>query len=121
MDEKLVSAIVEEVMNRIGSNGNATVASPVQSAPSAFGVFDHMNDAIDATLAAQKLWAEMKKREREKVITALRQAMHNSADTFARMARDETGMGRVEDKIVKHHNAADATPGTEDLEGKRCD
>jgi acyl-CoA reductase-like NAD-dependent aldehyde dehydrogenase len=60
----------------------------------------------------------MKKREREKVIAALRQAMHDHAVTFARMAQQETGMGRVDDKIVKHHNAADATPGTEDLEGK---
>ena len=116
MDEKLVSAIVEEVMNRIVANGSTP--APVRPLSSSTGVFDDMNDAINATLAAQKIWAEMKKRDREKVIAALRQAMHDNAETFARMARDETGMGRVEDKIVKHHNAADATPGTEDLEGK---
>ncbi len=121
MDEKLISAIVNEVLNRIGDNGGTPAPAPVFSAPVAvpnWGVFENIKDAIDATVIAQKQWAEMKKRDREKVIAALRQAMHDNADTFARMARDETGMGRVEDKIVKHHNAADATPGTEDLEGK---
>ncbi|MBN1464503.1 aldehyde dehydrogenase, partial [candidate division KSB1 bacterium] len=115
MDEKLVSAIVEEVMSRIGSRSGAAPARPVSSAT---GIFEEMSDAIDATLAAQQQWAEMKKRQRETVIAALRRAMHDHAETFARMACDETGMGRVEDKIIKHHNAADATPGTEDLEGK---
>ncbi len=120
MDDKLVSAIVEEVMARLKPNGSSTTAAsaPVQVTTNGTGVFDDVNDAIDATLAAQKIWAEMKKRDRETVIAALRLAMHDNAETFARMAQQETGMGRVQDKIVKHHNAADATPGTEDLEGK---
>ena len=31
------------------------------------------------------------------------------------MGVDETGMGNVGDKILKHHLVADKTPGTEDL------
>ena len=31
----------------------------------------------------------------------------------ARMGVDETGMGNVGDKILKHHLVADKTPGTE--------
>lgn len=115
MDDKLVAAIVEEVMQRL-QGGATTAAKP--AAANVTGVFDDMNDAIDAALAAQKIWLTVKKRGRIKVIDALRQAMHDHAETFARMAQQETGMGRVEDKIVKHHNAADATPGIEDLEGK---
>ena len=42
--------------------------------------------------------------------------MHQYAADFAKRAQQETGMGRVEDKTAKHHNAADATPGMEDLE-----
>lgn len=34
------------------------------------------------------------------------------------MAVEETGMGRFEDKVTKHHTAADATPGIEDLESR---
>lgn len=121
MDAKLVSSIVDEVVARLKAEG-APAASPAATIPAAStnrtGVFENINDAVNATLAAQKVWAATKKRDREQVIAALRRAMHDNADVFARMARDETGMGRVEDKIAKHHNAADATPGTEDLEGK---
>ncbi|MBN1480309.1 aldehyde dehydrogenase EutE [candidate division KSB1 bacterium] len=118
MDEKLISALVDQVLDRIRSTNLQPAAAPVPSGSNDTGVFENMHDAIDATIIAQKKWTEMKKRDREKVIAALRQAMHDNAETFARMAQKETGMGRVEDKIVKHHNAADATPGTEDLEGK---
>jgi len=118
MDEKLISAIVDEVVSRLQSETSGQKAVAGTPPTDANGVFNDVNDAVNATIAAQKVWAEMKKRDREKVIAALRQAMHDNADTFARMAQQETGMGRVEDKIIKHHNAADASPGTEDLEGK---
>ncbi len=121
MDDKLVSTIVEQVVARLMAE-EEDAASPVGAATplsaNTSGVFENIHDAINATLAAQKVWADMKKRDREKVIAALRQAMHDNAETFARMAHEETGMGRVEDKIAKHYNAADATPGIEDLEGQ---
>jgi aldehyde dehydrogenase len=121
MDEKLVSAIVNEVVARIQTEVGAQATQGqaiVQTSVNRTGVFENIDDAIDATIVAQKIWAGMKKCSREKVIAALRSAMHENADTFSLMAQQETGMGRVEDKIAKHHNAADATPGTEDLEGR---
>ena len=121
MDANLVSSIVDEVVARLkaeGASDASPAASNVPASVNRTGVFENVDDAVNATLTAQKAWAEMKKRDREQVIVALRQSMHDNADVFARMARDETGMGRVDDKIAKHHNAADATPGTEDLEGK---
>jgi len=122
MDEKLVSAIVEEVLQRL-SNAPSTLADkssvvPQSASGVATGVYEDVHDAIQAAIAAQKLWVEVKKRKRAEVISALRQSMHTHAETFARMAQQETGMGRVEDKIIKHHNAADSTPGIEDLEAK---
>ncbi len=114
MDEKLIAAIVEEVLQRMTQQQEPSPAS----SNGAYGVYDDINRAIEATLAAQKKWMDVPKRGRQKVIEALRKAMHQHAETFARLAVEETGMGRVEDKIVKHHNAADATPGIEDLETK---
>jgi aldehyde dehydrogenase len=87
-------------------------ASAVRSHP---GVFDDIGDAVEAAAAAQKLWSDTPLGVKAGVIQALRDAMHRHAEEFARMAHEETGMGRVEDKILKHHNAADATPGLEDL------
>ena len=73
-------------------------------------------DAIAAAVVAQKEWVETPKAIKEKVIAALRSTLHQYAADFAKRAQQETGMGRVEDKTAKHHNAADATPGMEDLE-----
>lgn len=114
MDNNIVDEIVREVLNRLQEQGPAqTKTSPTQA-----GVFNDINDAINATIAAQKKWLNVPKRQKTKVIDALRQAMHDNADEFARMAQQETGMGRVEDKVVKHHNAADFSPGVEDLEAR---
>ncbi|MDZ7316504.1 MAG: aldehyde dehydrogenase, partial [candidate division KSB1 bacterium] len=119
MDDKLVSAIVEEVMQRLQAVQPTSAPKAVSaSTTNTTGVFDDINEAIEATLAAQKVWMTVKKRDKQKVIAALRKAAHDNAETFARMEQQETGMGRVEDKIVKCHNAADATPGIEDLEAK---
>lgn len=113
-DPKLVQQIVENVMAELEAKGKI---SPVSANPARqMGVFERMEDAIEATIAAQKIWAKKCNKTRGRVIAALRKAMHDHADTFARMALEETGMGRFEDKVAKHHNAADATPGLEDLE-----
>lgn len=81
-------------------------------------VFDDVSQAIAATKQAQKMWLQTTKEVKAKVIAALRKTMHEYAADFSQRAWQETGMGRVADKIVKHHNAADATPGLEDLEAK---
>ncbi|MEJ2083468.1 MAG: aldehyde dehydrogenase family protein, partial [Acidobacteriota bacterium] len=71
-----------------------------------------MREAVEA----QRQWVRTSLDRRGKVIAALRRVMHRHAEEFARLTQQETGMGRVEDKIRKHHVAADATPGLEDLE-----
>ncbi|MBN1349047.1 aldehyde dehydrogenase EutE [candidate division KSB1 bacterium] len=111
LDTDLVNTIVSRVIAELekqnlvtsGISGNTT------------GVYENIDDAIAATFQAQKVWLKTPLETKARVIAALRQAMHDNAEEFARRAREETGMGRVEDKIIKHHNAADATPGLEDL------
>ena len=114
INPELVNEIVKNVMNELESRG--VVQKPTTNVTSQTGVFDDIDDAINATIPAQKIWARTSKETKAKVIAALRKAMHEHADEFSRMALQETGMGRFEDKVVKHHNSADATPGLEDLE-----
>jgi len=114
MDSSLVNDIVNEVLNRL--ENSAAPATP--AAPPGSGIFEDPAQAIEASYKAQKMWFDVPKRQKIKVIEVLRQTMHDYAPEFSKMAQAETGMGRVEDKIAKHHNAADATPGIEDLEGK---
>ena len=121
IDEKLVSEIVKNVMSQLetrlasppASSGNGSSLSPVVAGN---GIFEDVNQAVAAAKQAQRQWLVTPRETKAKVIDALRRAMHEHAETFARMAQQETGMGRVADKIVKHHNAADATPGLEDLD-----
>ena len=67
---------------------------------------------------SQKILAQMTLTEREKIITNIRSMTHENAKTFAQMAVEETGMGNVEHKILKHQLVADKTPGTEDITAK---
>ena len=113
MDRELVAKIVQQVLDEIGSSNGKPTLSPGQT-----GIFDNIEDAIQATIAAQKIWVKTSKETKTKVINALRQVVHNYAADFSRRALEETGMGRLEDKIAKHHNVADVTPGLEDLESK---
>ncbi|UCF37754.1 MAG: aldehyde dehydrogenase EutE [Acidobacteriota bacterium] len=116
IDSNLINTIVGRVLSELERQQiapKAGLAATVAAGRS--GVFEDVDPAVAATVEAQKIWARSPIELRTRVIEALRKAMHDHADEFARMARDETGMGRLEDKILKHHNAANSTPGIEDL------
>jgi acyl-CoA reductase-like NAD-dependent aldehyde dehydrogenase len=110
-NEKYISEIVKRVVEEFEKK-----SAGAYSSGSSNGVFDNVDEAVLASISAQKIWVNYSKSLKEKVIAALRIAMHENAEEFSRRAVEETGMGRVEDKIIKHHNAADSTPGLEDLE-----
>jgi aldehyde dehydrogenase len=117
-DREMVAAIVEAVISQLKRSPSPAAAPlPHRAVPGGGGpLFDDVDAAVAAAAAAQKIWVQTPRVTKEKVIAALRQVMHARTEEFARMALEETGMGRYEDKLVKHHNAADATPGIEDLE-----
>ena len=102
----MVQNIVQEVMAKM----------QIASAPAGqHGVFQDMNEAIEAAKQSQKIVKRMPMDQREKIISVIRKKIHENAELFARMGVDETGMGNVGDKILKHHLVADKTPGTEDI------
>jgi len=79
------------------------------------GVFTDMNEAIEAAGKAQKIVQIMSMDQREHIISIIREKVRKEAETMARMGVEETGMGNVGDKILKHHLVAEKTPGTEDI------
>ena len=79
------------------------------------GVFKDMNTAIAAAKESQKTVRMMSMDQRERIITRIREKIKENAETFARMGVEETGMGNVGDKILKHLLVAEKTPGTEDI------
>ena len=106
INENLVQEIVQEVMAKM----------QIADAPTGkHGIFKDMNDAVAAAKKAQVIVRNMSMDQREKIITCIRAKIHESSEVLARMGVDETGMGNVGDKILKHHLVADKTPGTEDI------
>lgn len=116
-DEKYISDIVRKIVGEIEKQSLSSV-SRSNSYSGSNGIYDDVNSAVEAAKIAQKKWIDIPKTDKEKIIAALRECMHSYAEDFSRRAVDETGMGRVKDKIIKHHNAATHTPGLEDLETK---
>ena len=106
VNESLVQDIVQEVVAQLHIS---------ESAARSRGVFSDMNEAIAAAKRAQSVIRRMSLDQREKIIGNIRRKTHESAETLARMGVNETGMGNVGHKILKHHLVADKTPGTEDL------
>lgn len=104
--EDEIKLIIEKVLASIASNKNEEKK---------LGLFDDMNVAIAKAREAQEVVKKMSLDFREKIIKNIRKKTLENAETFAKMAIEETGMGNVGDKILKHQLLAEKTPGTEDI------
>ena len=80
------------------------------------GVFDDLDSAVAAARSAyEALHWKLTLEVRDRVIAAMRAATRRAIPELARRAVEETGLGRVEDKIKKNTLAVEKTPGTEIL------
>ncbi len=111
MNEQQIASIVEQVIKGMAAKGAAPKASGKYK-----GVFSTMEEAIEAAKTAYKLFRGYSLQQRENMITKIREKIMAEAETMAKMGVEETGMGRVTDKIIKHTLVAEKTPGTEDLQ-----
>jgi len=108
MESQQIEAIVDEVLKRLGQ-----AADKPQDAKGDWGVFERLEDAVAAADAARKGIETLA--VREQVIAVIRRAGKANARRLAEMAVDETGMGRVEDKVRKMLLVSERTPGPEIL------
>lgn len=92
-------------------------ASPAQATVTGVqdGVFERVEDAVDAAHAAQQVWVTRKVEERQRVIEAIRRCARMHVEEWSRKIVEETGMGRYEDKVEKHLAIINKTPGAECL------
>jgi aldehyde dehydrogenase len=110
--EDLVQKVVRQIINQTGS----AAAVPGSSDKGDWGVFDDMNDAVDAAYEAFQLFKERSLQCRKKITDAVRQMAIDHKEELAKMTVEETKMGRVEHKISKFVNAAKNSPGVECLQ-----
>ncbi|XHR27431.1 MAG: aldehyde dehydrogenase family protein [Chthoniobacteraceae bacterium] len=115
IDEQLVSKLVSEVLLRLQTqNGTA----PKVSAPAAtqYGVYENMEDAIEA---AQRSYLQLHKLSvagRKKAIDEIRRLCVEKAEEWGTIEFNETKIGRLEHKIAKLQCCGSLVPGVEFLE-----
>ncbi len=113
INEQEIQEIVRNVLKGMG-----TATAPAASkAPEKklLGIFETADEAIAAAKRAQKEIQPMPLEFREKIIANIRKKTLENAKLLSELAVEETGMGNVGHKIIKHQLVAEKTPGTEDL------
>ena len=116
--EAQIQEVVASVLKGLGAETKGAAgswSSTEYEGRRLIGVFEDMNDAIDAATAGYKAIRAMSLEEREKVIAVIRELTRAEAPVMAKLGVAETKMGRVEHKIAKHVLVADKTPGTSDI------
>jgi acyl-CoA reductase-like NAD-dependent aldehyde dehydrogenase len=132
MDDAQIQVIIDRVMREIGHPTSQPIApaTPTKTASgysteqkSAMpqmvgdsGVFPTLDEAIAAAQQAYRDLNNLPLAIRKDMVAHMRQAGREYATVMAEMAVEETGMGRVEDKILKNILNSDKAPGTNAIE-----
>ena len=113
VDRRQVEIIVEKVLESLSSAGQYSSANNPSPAGSG-GVFQEMDDAIQAAAVAQQALMRLPLSAREKIIQAIRDVGWTNREEYARMELEETDLGAVDGTVLKIETAC-GVPGMEDL------
>lgn len=133
--QKIVQSVMENVERSIGESphqqekGDSVplklkavskdkVSSPLKmpSSENGLGVFLNMDDAIQSGhLAQQDFIKNYQVKDRERMISAIRDRVMKEKEELAAMVLSETKIGKYQDKLSKIELVASKTPGTENL------
>ncbi|MFA9376449.1 MAG: aldehyde dehydrogenase family protein [Lachnotalea sp.] len=115
VSEQEIQNIVRNVLQNMGKAQQPSMHTVTAQPKKLMGIFENIEDAIAAAKAAQKEIQPMPLEFREKIIANIRKKTLENAKLLAELGVEETGMGNVGHKILKHQLVAEKTPGTEDL------
>ncbi len=107
-----VRSLVEEIVNKM----NIEDIKMPEINGQKNGVFLNINDAIRTASSAHKELMQLSLETRGKIIESIKSTVLEKKEILSKMAVEETGLGRWEDKVIKNELAALKTPGIEDLE-----
>jgi len=126
LDDAKIDAIIQKVMTELREAERGpheplpllAAAPPTAPAPKLIhgdNLFPDVDSAVQAARRAFEQLGNLPLALRERMISHMRRAARENAQVVARLAWEETGMGRLEDKIEKNLLNADKVPGTEIL------
>ena len=110
--KELIESVVRQVVAQTDSNEEPSESEDKGD----WGVFDDMNDAVEAAHVAFLQYKERSTQCKKKITDAVRQMALDHKEELAEMTVDETKMGRIDHKISKFINAAKNSPGVEYLQ-----
>ncbi len=120
-----IQAIIERVRSRVSTADITGRSGPAIKAADAVleaedslgeGVFRTVDEAVGAARSSFAIYRSVGLEARKGLIEAVRAAMRSNNERLAYMARQETGLGRADDKVLKNALVIERTPGPEDLE-----
>lgn len=117
VSEEQVKAIVENVLRKLAGAGPSGAAPEKEEAPIAAGegIVADIDEAMRRARRAHEELVAQTLEKRVGMIAATRETVRKNVELISKAAVEETGMGRVEDKIKKNLLVARATPGIEDI------
>ena len=125
LTESEIAAIIDRVKGRVEAAEGRDRTGPSLAAADEVatstvelrdGIFETIDDAVAAARNAFQTSREMGLEARKVIVDAMREAMLAEGERLAYLAREETGLGRAEDKVLKNRLVTTKTPGPEDLE-----
>lgn len=119
ISETEIKRIIEQVVEKIKINQKESRFASDQKVKidktMEPGLFTNINDAVSSAEKAFEQFHLLSLKKREGFISAMREIARKNIKSLAEDVKEETGLGRVEDKILKLQLAIEKTPGTEDI------
>ena len=114
VDEKTLNTLTTLIAQKVQQKINEAETGPESGLGN--GIFKDMNEAVEAAFQAQKTFFNCYNlQDRRRIIDKIREHLIPHIEEMARLGVEDTGMGRVAHKILKHKLVLDKTPGVEDL------
>ena len=107
--EESVRQIIKDVIKGMD------LSLPKDAATDSLGVFPTISKAIDASELSFREFGKLSLEIRKNIISNIRKVCQANKEMISKMAWEETGLGRWEDKVIKNELGILKTPGVEDL------
>lgn len=111
LESRQIESIVADVLERLD---RGRPAGPGAAKP--LGIHADLDTAVKAAQSSFEAFDQTPLETRKAVIAGARELLARNYRALAELAVEETGLGRVEDKILKNQLVTEKTPGCEDLE-----
>lgn len=112
IDAKHIEQIVTEVLDRL----DREPGSGSRGSTEPLGVHANLDQAVAAARSSYESFDRTPLEARRAIIASIRETLATQYRRLAELGVEETGLGRVEDKILKNRIVTEMTPGTEDVE-----